>query len=666
MRFETITIYNFKNYKGKNIFSFKKKKGKNKNITVIGGLNGAGKTTLLEAIKICLYGKNFNGNFLTKSDYQKYIKSTLNKKSVKEKNTKSFVELTVIFDDSYPTFTLDIRRIWEFKDVKEFDERFEVYRDNSPLEFISKDYWQEYINHLIPPNVSEFFFFNGEKVKELAVGSNADEILKSSIKDLIGLNLYENLQSDLLKLKSKIRRRNEKKEPILKNIKKFEQELELKGKEKQRIETKIKEYKIKIQTNTKTIEEIDKELKRKAGSFAQQKKESEKQIIKLKEKNASLNEQIINISKDHLPFFLSKNLIKELLSQLEYEQEHKNIKYIQKTLKNHLDEFTRKLNQNSKTIYSLSKNEKIQLNNEIKKTFLDVVNDRRKSAIEILHDLSISDIENIKHFFQPSTNNISNNYEKMLKEREKNILKIQSINRELRQIPGDTYVISNLEKINKIKQQNETMEKNITDFKEKIIKLEEETNSLHSEIEKIEEEIFCVKEDKKKIQYITKINTVLNEYMAEIINLNTKNLEDTISTMYHSLSNKGDMVKEIKVDPESFTTHLFDFDGHPVSKDGISEGEKEIYAISVLWGLSTVSHHKLPMIIDTPLSKLDNTHVNNITSKFFPKASDQVILLSQDREIDQNIYSILKPYINQSYTLLQTDENKIKKGYFFE
>ena len=148
--------------------------------------------------------------------------------------------------------------------------------------------------------------------------------------------------------------------------------------------------------------------------------------------------------------------------------------------------------------------------------------------------------------------------------------------------------------------------------------------------------------------------------------LNTKNLEHTISTMYHDLANKEDMIKEIKVDPQTFTTELLDYDGNQIKKDGISEGEKEIYAISVLWGLSKLSPHKLPMIIDTPLAKLDTKHVTNITTKFFPNAGDQVILLSQDREIDQNIFSLIKPHLNQSYTLLQTEENKIKNGYFYK
>lgn len=666
MRFESIILYNFKNYKGKNTFTFTKRGVDKKNIILIGGLNGAGKTNLLEAIKLCLYGKNYNGNFLSKNDYKNFIHKAINKKAVKEKNTKCFIELKVFFDNSYPAFSLNIRRIWDINSPKEINESFEVFRDDSLLEFISKDYWQEYISYLIPPHVSEFFFFNGEKVKEIAVGSKADEILKSSIKDLIGLNLYENLLNDLGRLKSKIRRRNETEGQIRQNIDQRESQKDSKRKEIGKINKEIKLKKMKIKENENKFLEIDKELKRKAGAFAQQKKDAEKQILSLNEKKASLNEQIANITKDFLPFSISKQLCNKLMSQLETERNHKNIQFTQKILTDRIKVFSAELRKKSKVLKKLTKQDATILNEEISTTFFTILENEKKSKVTMLHDLTISDFENIKTFLQQSDKNITTNFKKILKNRQENSIQVTNLRKELKQVPDDTYIISSLEKINKIKLENETLEKAIVDSKDRISILSKDIESINPEIEKFEEEIICAEEDNSKIAYINRITSAINEYIKEMIVLNTKNLGDTISTMYHSLANKEDMVKEIKVDSQNFTTELYDFDGNLIDKEGISEGEKEIYAISVLWGLSTISHHKLPMIIDTPLSKLDNTHVTNITSKFFPKASDQVILLSQDREIDQNIYSILKPHINQSYTLMKTDENKIKTGYFFD
>ena len=136
--------------------------------------------------------------------------------------------------------------------------------------------------------------------------------------------------------------------------------------------------------------------------------------------------------------------------------------------------------------------------------------------------------------------------------------------------------------------------------------------------------------------------------------------------MYKKLSNKDDMVKEIRIDEDTFSTSLLDFNGDVFNKNSISEGEKEIYAISVLWGLSKLSNRKLPIIIDSPLAKLDSTHVENILTEFFPKASDQVIIFSHDLEIDKTAHNILKPNINKEYTLSLKNVKKIENGYFLK
>lgn len=666
MKFDYVNIYNFRNYRYKNSFSFKKEIDDNKNITLIGGLNGAGKTTLLDAIKICLYGKKFTNGFLSKKDYNDYIKSSINKKAIKKKDPKCYVELGISLDDTYPPYTLNIKRSWNLNNLKEIDEQLEITRGDRPLEVIPEESWQEYINHLIPFHVSEFFFFNGEKVKEFAVGKYADDLLKSSIKDLIGLNLYENLHRDLGKLKSKIRRRNDQKGNIQNQINEYDKQIDILENEKEEIKNKILEGKKLIKKNNKKIQDKQRELKRKAGAFAQQKTDMEKKVMKLIEKNAQLNEKITTISKDYIPFFLSKKMMKQLSTQLDQELEIKNFTLTQNVIKNKLEQLQTELNKKSTVMRKLSKNDSKILNQEINSILLNAINKNKNKKIEMLHDLTLSDIEKIKNFLHTPNKNINKNYEKNLKEREQNNIEINGIKNEMKQIPNEKYVMDSFEETNKIKLKNQQIEKSIEEFEKRIQAINEEKESINTKIEKIEEEIICVGEDNKKITYINRILSILNKYMKEMIKLNSKNLENTISRMYYSLSNKEDMVKEIKVDPDSFTTQLYDFDGNLISKKVISEGEKEIYAISVLWGLSTISHHKLPMIIDTPLSKLDNTHVNNIVNNFLPKASDQVILLSQDREIDQNVYSKLKEHIYQSYTIMQTEENKIREGYFFD
>ena len=82
-----------------------------------------------------------------------------------------------------------------------------------------------------------------------------------------------------------------------------------------------------------------------------------------------------------------------------------------------------------------------------------------------------------------------------------------------------------------------------------------------------------------------------------------------------------------------------------------------------------LSDQDIPFIIDTPYARIDASHRKEISEKFFPNISKQVIILSTDEEINEEYYKILKPYIAREYMLVN-DENQnrtsIENRYFFE
>src|SRR6056297_3560131 len=110
MNIESLTLNNIRNYRGDNIIHFSNNKDGNKNITLIGGLNGAGKTTALESIKLCLYGKGYNGNSFSKKEYFNLINDLFNKKARKNDEKRCYVSLKIYFDDVYPSFFLNVTR----------------------------------------------------------------------------------------------------------------------------------------------------------------------------------------------------------------------------------------------------------------------------------------------------------------------------------------------------------------------------------------------------------------------------------------------------------------------------------------------------------------------------------------------------------------------------
>ena len=118
-----------------------------------------------------------------------------------------------------------------------------------------------------------------------------------------------------------------------------------------------------------------------------------------------------------------------------------------------------------------------------------------------------------------------------------------------------------------------------------------------------------------------------------------------------------------------FSVQLFDGRGERIPTERLSAGERQLLAVAMLWGLARVSGRRLPMVIDTPLGRLDSKHRSHIVERYFPHASHQVILLSTDEEIDQSLFASLEPWIGRSYELRHDDMagcTQIVEGYFWE
>jgi DNA sulfur modification protein DndD len=88
----------------------------------------------------------------------------------------------------------------------------------------------------------------------------------------------------------------------------------------------------------------------------------------------------------------------------------------------------------------------------------------------------------------------------------------------------------------------------------------------------------------------------------------------------------------------------------------------------VLWALARTSGRPLPVIIDTPLGRLDSDHRRLLVQNYFPHASHQTVILSTDTEVDQPYFEEPRPWTSKAY-LLDFDpaehSTKVASGYFW-
>ena len=129
-------------------------------------------------------------------------------------------------------------------------------------------------------------------------------------------------------------------------------------------------------------------------------------------------------------------------------------------------------------------------------------------------------------------------------------------------------------------------------------------------------------------------------------------------------------MQRVTIDSTTFTLSLHDREGKLLPKHRLSAGEKQLLAIALLWGLARVSGRQLPIAIDTPLGRLDSSHRTNLIERYFPAASQQVILLSTDTEVAESEVANLRAQgaITREYTLEHDpseQRTRVRLGYFW-
>jgi DNA sulfur modification protein DndD len=206
-------------------------------------------------------------------------------------------------------------------------------------------------------------------------------------------------------------------------------------------------------------------------------------------------------------------------------------------------------------------------------------------------------------------------------------------------------------------------------LEEDILLLQKRVSEIEGEIEKLYQKHNVSKERADFIQECDAIASVLNQFIVRLRKNKVHLLQEKTFEMYRLLSSRSGLIKDITIDDKSYEVKITDRNGHEIKKSGLSAGEKEVFAVSLLWGLAQTSQLKLPIIIDTPLSRLDSTHRDNIVNNYFPNAGEQVIILSTDTEIDKDYYRALKPRLSGAASLEFDQRQELttfSNGYFWE
>jgi DNA sulfur modification protein DndD len=176
-------------------------------------------------------------------------------------------------------------------------------------------------------------------------------------------------------------------------------------------------------------------------------------------------------------------------------------------------------------------------------------------------------------------------------------------------------------------------------------------------------------DDRRLIEHVDRITVTLSALRRAATAKHLNRIADLVLESLRQLLRKESLVTAMRIDAETCTVELSGQDGHPLAAADLSAGERQLLAVALLWGLARSTGQPLPVIIDTPLGRLDASHRQHLIERYFPHASHQVILLSTDTEVDTGALSSLRRSVGHAYRLCHDDESggsAVEPGYFWD
>ena len=717
MIINSIKLKNFRSYEDETEFSFSPKD--NKNIVLIGGENGAGKSTLFEAIKLCIYGPmsygyiGINGNYLTK------IKDNINNNAFKNDIVKCDISLSLSFKEGTKTNEYILNRNWEYINQK-IVENFKVIKNGTLLNKDEVNYFNRYLQSVLPPSLFDFFFFDGEELTEFFIGKNSSNSLKDAVLQLFNYDTFNILKKQLLSFQRNISKSNNNLNDIqiiydetLNKVKSIKSKIDL-------IDSNLKSKESELDELLTKKFNIDEEFKNSGGILENERAEIISKINKLENERSIINQDIKNFCNDILPFLIVSDLLTDTKNQIEKEENVSSYRTVKDKL--------------SIDVIKKSFNSIPNLNNSSA--------DFNEVAVTILNNMfNVEEIENINEILLLSNyqkanvlstiNSIISNNETYKNSLLSNFNRLKSISINVKKYRNKLNSTISGELVENYLKEIEAINNDILNSQNSILTLKHDLDSSNEELKTAEYHYNRAKnqytsslQDNNVLELSSNVTEYLDSLLATLTKDKLKLIEKNFIEIFKTIIRKNKYVSSIVIDDSFESTLYVDkeytslelqniisnlgindiskkyglmfiedlLNKYPVSSlselmeylnnnpswqsievrtkvnvNDFSKGEKQIYILCLIWALIKSSGIEVPFIIDTPYARIDESHRKTLTVDYLPNISKQVIILSTNEEIDSNLYNVIKPYICDEYLLLYNEsarKTEVKKGYF--
>jgi len=639
----TIRIENFIPYYGQVEIQFPSHE--DRNVYLIVGDNGYGKTSFLKAVNWAFFG----GRGARENE------RLINSKAVSEGCER--MSITVMFEEGGETYTL----------TRECQlGRGEIVTLGTRRSQDDAEVAQDKIREILPQHTARFFIFEGEMVRELA-RAQGQEQAKNSIEILLGLQALRDAAEDLRTLEKDVLRELRQAQSRNEEFQAAKESYSALAEKAEEIEHSLRLKTEKLSALKNHIQELEGELAKmeELRPLLESKESLEKELGELEQQKGELVERRKELVKGcHLLLILSQlqeareRLRRELEEVSNLEDQAQEAAARRRLLEASLADDRCALCGHSPVDAKELGRRHQQLDQETVATLRVGDSADVEEQLRLIEASYEDAVRGIGAPFKEVLTNIDSVDESIkAKDREVKRIseKIGSFDHEASRIIRETHGEA-LKQVGALDYEIDQLLEKRADVREQQVRKQTELKR-YGDVE--EKHRRCV----DQLRLVKASEEAFEGILRRSVVMNRERILEASNHFFAKATNKPqEFDRFVFATAETYAFQIVRKDGHRPDMDMISDGEKEIVALSFVLGLSKYSQIDAPLIMDGVNSRLDGIHRCNL-AKLWSTLDNQVILLGIDKDFDQETRQLLADAICREYEIVRkSDEYSVIEG----
>ncbi|MBC8253642.1 MAG: DNA sulfur modification protein DndD [Ardenticatenia bacterium] len=655
MELLNLTVHNLGVFRGRQDFNLtpvRQTDGSYRHLTVVSGHNGAGKTTLFQALALALHGSLALGDRVSRQAYNDFLLSRLHRHS--EAGTpvvsdEGSVALSFQYVQSGCPLRIQVERFWQ-RNGHNVQETLTVLRDGQRLDVDPVDY-QIWLSDFVPPGLTPLCFFDAERLEALANPEQHNGLLGETLRRLLGLDLVERLQTDLAYY-TRRRGGGQKVDRLQKEVLRHQDALDALNVELTQLHAEAEALAADQDNLEAELVRQERRLLAEGGSYADRRPVLQERLLAVQKEIETTANQLRELSAGLLPFALAPELCQTLSQRLVQEADMRRHQAADQLWQEQVARLEAVL-QGEELWHDVE----VPLYDRTTLAQRLVRMLRERETLYKVHEQPV-----LHHLAEPEQEQLQGWIAQALRALPQQVQalgqRMQALRSERRRIEEDLSRAPDDEILAPIHAKIMHLETDLSDLRRQQKALNEQTGALRfqrdeqaRQLQRMADQLAAAQANERQLELAERSKLVLKVYQDALTRQQLGTLEEGLVAAFNAICRKEHLLIGAFIEPNDFHVQLHGTNGHILGLGDFSAGERQLYAMALLWALRQVSGRQLPLAMDTPLARLDEIHRWRLMHDYVPAVSAQVLLFATDAELDPGLLAQAKPYLARVYHL---------------